>query len=66
MNCGCSCNSCVTNPFGCNGCNGCGYNSLSFTPCNATFGYNTGCSWFAIVLVVFLLLIICGNSRIRP
>ncbi|MBM6841820.1 hypothetical protein H6A03_09775 [[Clostridium] spiroforme] len=66
MNCGCSCNSCVTNPFGCSGCNGCGYNSLSFTPCNNTFGYNTGCSWFAIVLVVFLLLIICGNSRIRP
>lgn len=32
---------------------------------------NSGCggfgssNWFAIVLVVFLLLIICGNSRIR-
>ena len=50
------------NPFGCGGCNTCGY-----TPIMGGFGCNnTGCSWFAIVLVVFLLLIICGNSRIRP
>lgn len=65
MNCGCNCNSCVTNPFGCSGCGGC--NSFSFSPCTGGFGCNnSGCSWFAIVLVVFLLLIICGNSRIRP
>lgn len=65
MNCGCNCNSCLTNPFGCSGCGGCGFNTMSFTPCS--FGCNSGgCSWFAIVLVVFLLLIICGNSRMRP
>ncbi len=50
---GCLNQGCVTNPFGCGGCgyqvNGCG----------------TGNSWFAIVLVVFLLLIICGCSRFR-
>ncbi|MGN1182277.1 MAG: hypothetical protein ACI4SR_04650 [Faecalibacillus sp.] len=66
MNCGCNCNSCLTNPFGCGGCGnfgGCGFNT--FSPCG--MGCNSGgCSWFAIVLVVFLLLIICGNSRIRP
>ena len=54
MNCDYNCNGYVNNPFGCGGCNTC-------FGCN-----NTGCSWFAIVLVVFLLLIICGNSRIRP
>lgn len=67
MNCGfnysgCGCNSYspfITNPFSCCGCNTmstCGMNS-----CN-TFGST---NWFAIVLVVFLLLIICGNSKIR-
>lgn len=62
MNCDYNCNGYVNNPFGCGGCNTCGY-----TPIMGGFGYNnTGCSWFAIVLVVFLLLIICGNSRIRP
>lgn len=68
MNCGCNCNSCITNPFGCGGCSGCGgCNSFAFSPCSGGFGCNNnGCSWFAIVLVVFLLLIICGNSRIRP
>ena len=61
MNCDYNCNGYVNNPFGC-GCNTCGY-----TPIMGGFGCNnTGCSWFAIVLVVFLLLIICGNSRIRP
>ena len=56
MNCGfnysgCGCNS--YNPFITNpfGCGGCG-------------GFGSS-NWFAIVLVVFLLLIICGNSRIR-
>lgn len=67
MNCGfnysgCGCNSYspfITNPFSCCGCNTmttCGMNG-----CN-TFGST---NWFAIVLVVFLLLIICGNSKIR-
>lgn len=55
MNCDYNCNGYVNNPFGCGGCNTCGY-----TPIMGGF------SWFAIVLVVFLLLIICGNSRIRP
>lgn len=55
----CDCNGYVNNPFGCNGCN-------NFN-CTPSFGCNSsGCSWFAIILVVFLLLIICGNSRIRP
>ena len=66
MNCGfnysgCGCNSYspfVTNPFSCCGCSnmsncGCGYSNFGST------------NWFAIVLVVFLLLIICGNSKIR-
>lgn len=70
MNCGynysgCGCNSYAPNfacnPFGCGGCNnntgfGCGYSM------------NSGCggtNWFAIVLVVFLLLIICGCTRIH-
>lgn len=62
MNCDYNCNGYVNNPFGCGGCNTCGY-----TPIMGGFGCNNiGCSWFAIVLVVFLLLIICGNSRIRP
>ena len=62
MNCDYNCTGYVNNPFGCGGCNTCGY-----TPIMGGFGCNnTGCSWFAIVLVVFLLLIICGNSRIRP
>ena len=59
MNCDYNCNGYVNNPFGCGGCNTCGY-----TPIMGGFGCNN--SWFAIVLVVFLLLIICGNSRIRP
>ena len=43
------------------------FNTCGYTPIMGGFGCNnTGCSWFAIVLVVFLLLIICGNSRIRP
>lgn len=65
MNCGynnygCGCNSCTpsysSNPFGCGGCsgqsNGCGFSGQ-------------GSSWFAIVLVVFLLLIICGCTRMH-
>ena len=66
MNCGCNYSGCgcnsyspfVTNPFSCCGCSnmsncGCGYSNFGST------------NWFAIVLVVFLLLIICGNSKIR-
>lgn len=63
MNCDYGCNGgYVNNPFGCGGCN-----TFGCTPYMGGFGCNSGgCSWFAIVLVVFLLLIICGNSRIRP
>lgn len=58
---GCGCNSYMpiyTNPFGCGGCQsyqtfGCGYG-----------GFGNGSTWFAIVLVVFLLLIICGCTKI--
>ena len=60
---GCGCNSYnpyMNNPFGCGGCNSC--YSMSNCGCNGGFGSS---NWFAIVLVVFLLLIICGNSRIR-
>jgi len=46
------------NPFGCGGCQG-GWNYG-----NAGFGGGNGCTWFAIVLVVFLLLIICGCTKI--
>lgn len=69
MNCGynysgCGCNSYnpfITNPFGCGGCNS--YN-MSSCGCNSCGSFGST-NWFAIVLVVFLLLIICGNSRIR-
>ena len=66
---GCGCNSFAPtfgfNPFGCGGCQqsfpvsnwGCG--------CNSGFGFGgNGSTWFAIVLVVFLLLIICGCTKI--
>ena len=43
------------NPFGCGGC--AGYNYGCGSPCGQ------GSNWFAIVLVVFLLLIICGCTR---
>lgn len=67
---GCGCNSFAPtfgfNPFGCGGCQqsfpvsnwGCGCNNSGFG-----FGGN-GSTWFAIVLVVFLLLIICGCTKI--
>ena len=48
---------------------GCGCNSYSpfvtnpFSCCGCSNFGST--NWFAIVLVVFLLLIICGNSKIR-
>lgn len=58
---GCGCNSYMPtfgwNPFGCGGCQG------GFTMTSG-FGYGNGCTWFAIVLVVFLLLIICGCTKI--
>lgn len=64
---GCGCNS-FMNSFPCNpfGCGGCGFQSF---PCNCGCGFNggfgnSGCTWFAIVLVVFLLLIICGCTKI--
>ena len=44
------------NPFGCGGCQ-------TYTGMN-TMGMGSGCTWFAIVLVVFLLLIICGCTKI--
>lgn len=60
---GCGCNSYMPsyayNPFGC------GYMQGSYLGCG---GFNMGNSststWFAIVLVVFLLLIICGCTKI--
>ena len=62
---GCGCNSFMPtfpyNPFGCGGCGGC----QSFYPvCGGNGGFGNGCTWFAIVLVVFLLLIICGCTKI--
>lgn len=57
---GCGCNSYMPtfpcNPFGCGCCQ-------TFTGMN-TMGMGSGCTWFAIVLVVFLLLIICGCTKI--
>lgn len=62
MNCGfnfggCGCNSCMPTfcqtPFGFGGCQNFG----GFGGFNGGFG---GSNWFAIVLVIFLLLIICG------
>ena len=49
------------NPFGCSGC--CNSYPVMTTGCGG-FGYANGCTWFAIVLVVFLLLIICGCTKI--
>ena len=74
---GCGCNSFMPtfgfNPFGCGGCNsfpvmttscgGCGCQSFNNCGCGG-FGGGSGCTWFAIVLVVFLLLIICGCTKI--
>ena len=58
---GCGCNSYMPtfscNPFGCSGCGGC----HNFSMCG---GCGNGSTWFAIVLVVFLLLIICGCTKI--
>ena len=60
---GCGCNSYMPtfpcNPFGCSGC-GCGCQSFPvMSSCGCGFGSGSGCTWFAIVLVVFLLLIRC-------
>ena len=58
---GCGCNNYMGtfpyNPFGCGCCQG-------MTNMGGGFGYGSGCTWFAIVLVVFLLLIICGCTKI--
>jgi hypothetical protein len=54
------CNSCMpmySNPFGCGGCN-------SYPIYGGCGGFGNGSTWFAIVLVVFLLLIICGCTKI--
>lgn len=68
---GCGCNSFSPtfgfNPFGCGGCNSCGCQSFPISSgcCNNSgFGCGGGSTWFAIVLVVFLLLIICGCTKI--
>jgi len=62
---GCGCNSYMPtfgfNPFGCSGC-GC-QQSFPIMSCGGN-NYGSGCTWFAIVLVVFLLLIICGCTKI--
>lgn len=65
---GCGCNSFSPsfgfNPFGCGGCGG-GCQSFQSCGCGSNFGFGgSGCTWFAIVLVVFLLLIICGCTKI--
>ena len=61
---GCGCNSYMPtlscNPFGCGGCGNCG-GFQNFSMCG---GCGNGSTWFAIVLVVFLLLIICGCTKI--
>ena len=60
---GCGCNSYMPtfayNPFGCGGCQ-------TYPTMGHCGGFNTGsgCTWFAIVLVVFLLLIICGCTKL--
>lgn len=58
---GCGCNFTPYNNWGGSACGSfqpqCGYG------CNYG-GFGGGSSWFAIVLVVFLLLIICGCSRV--
>lgn len=62
---GCGCNSYMPtfgyNPFGCGGCSCQSYPIMSGY---GNMGYGSGCTWFAIVLVVFLLLIICGCTKI--
>lgn len=62
---GCGCNSYMPtfgfNPFGCGGCN---WGCQSYPVMNYGGNYGSGCTWFAIVLVVFLLLIICGCTKI--
>lgn len=60
---GCGCNSYMPtygyNPFGCGGCQ-----SYPIMTNSYGGGLGSGCTWFAIVLVVFLLLIICGCTKI--
>ena len=62
---GCGCNSFMPtfgfNPFGCGGCNSC---NISSNGCGCGCGGFGSSNWFAIVLVVFLLLIICGCTKI--
>ncbi len=58
---GCGCNSYMPtfpcNPMGCGGCQ-------SYPSMSGCGGFGNGSTWFAIVLVVFLLLIICGCTKI--
>lgn len=60
---GCGCNSYMPtfgyNPFGCGG-----YQSYTLMGGYSPMGCGNGSTWFAIVLVVFLLLIICGCTKI--
>ncbi|MCD7839935.1 MAG: hypothetical protein LUG46_04825 [Erysipelotrichaceae bacterium] len=54
---------------GCYNYGGCGYGGYypvyGYNPfsCGSSFG-GSGGTWFAIVLVVFLLLIICGCTKV--
>lgn len=68
MNCGYNFNGCGCQSF----CSPCSFYPTSFGGCgfNGGCGFGNSCgfgggsSWFAIVLVVFLLLIICGCTKI--
>lgn len=65
---GCGCNNFMPtfgcNPFGCGGCGG-GQSFPIMSGCGGCGGFGgNGSTWFAIVLVVFLLLIICGCTKI--
>lgn len=60
MNCGYNYSGCGCQSF---------YNPCTFMPSTYSYGnigcgFGNGSSWFAIVLVVFLLLIICGCTKI--
>ena len=66
---GCGCNNFMPtfgcNPFGCGGCGGGGQSFPVMSGCGGCGGFGgNGSTWFAIVLVVFLLLIICGCTKI--
>ncbi|MFQ6862068.1 MULTISPECIES: sporulation protein YjcZ [Beduini] len=67
MNCGYNYTGCGCQSY----CNPCSFYPVSYGCGGGCGGFGGGCggfgggsSWFAIVLVVFLLLIICGCTKI--